>query len=224
MKSIQPLGCMAAFLAFLASGCSTSVKVSEFTPPVEVGAEVNGIPFQIKERYQIDVYQLVNGRYQKAGANVSGKDFPVLTNQEHMYLLQLDGDVLSDGVVQIKMNPDNTLSLVSVSSTSKVQAALTELGTSAKSLSDNKAARDKAGTDAVKAGETGLQSTENAYVDYLTTKTDADVAEFQRLAITDSTTPLDRLKLEAAAMKAKVIANQKARRAGQVLPFVDAGL
>ena len=135
----------------------------------------------------------------------------------------MSGSALSDGTIKIKINGDNTLSSVSVDSTSRGQEALTELGKGAKSVADAQALRDKARADSEKSAETILMGSEDARLAALDAQREAVLAQIELEALPAGTTLLDRTKAEQNVSRARLIANQKARRADQPLPFPDLG-
>ncbi|QGJ18590.1 MULTISPECIES: hypothetical protein [unclassified Polaromonas] len=178
------------------------------------GTEVKGIPFRTKERYQATLYRLIDGSYHP----VEAKDTVVtLANQEQLYLLGLNGSPLSDSTVSVALNPDNTLQSVSVDSKSKGEDALTELSSQAKAISDARDARDT-------AGKTALNTSEDARLAAMDAKKDAVLAQLALDTLSDSATLKDRTTAELTLARAKLVANQKARRAELPLPYPDAGL
>jgi hypothetical protein len=130
---------------------------------------------------------------------------------------------LSDGTVKVKINPDSTLSSVSVDSTSRGQDVLTELGKGAKSIAAAEAARDAARTTADKTAETGVVATEDSRIAALDAHRDALLAQLELEALAVGASPLDRAKAEQKLIRARVLANQRARRAELPLPYPDAG-
>ena len=204
----------------LASGCSTTVSVENLSSNLEAAFKVDGIPFRAKERYRVRLYKLEGGKYQE----VEVKDtFATLANQDQLYVLKMKGAPLSDGTVKVKINPDNTLSFVSVDSTSRGQDVLTELGKGAKSIAAAEAARDTARSTADKGAEVGVVATEDSRIAALDAQRDALLAQLEFEALATGASPLDRAKAEQKLIRARVLANQKARRAELPLPYPDAG-
>lgn len=197
-----------------AFGCSTNVRVTPLNGTYAPGAEINGIPFRAKERYRATLYRLVDGSYQAVESN---ETVVTLANQEQLYLLSLRGSPLSDSTVVVTLNTDNTLASVSVDSKSKGEDALTELSERAKAVSDARDARDT-------ADKTSVNSAEDARLAAVDARKEAVLAQLALDALPDSATLKDRTTAELALARARLVANQKARRAELPLPYPDAGL
>lgn len=204
----------------LASGCSTTVSVENLSPNLAPASKVDGIPFRAKERYRVRLYKLEGGKYQEVEVK---ETFATLANQDQLYVLKMKGSPLSDGTVKVKINADSTLSFVSVDSTSRGQDVLTELGKGAKSIAAAEAARDTARSTADKTAETGVVATEDSHIAALDAQRDALLAQLELEALAVGASPLDRAKAEQKLIRARVLANQKARRAELPLPYPDAG-
>lgn len=205
---------------FLAGGCSTTVNVENLSPTLAPTSKVDGIPFRAKERYQVKLYKLDGGKYVPVEIKES---LVTLANQNQLYVLRMKGSPLSDGTVKVKINPDSTLSFVSVDSTSRGQDILTELGKGAKSIATAQDARDTALATADKNAETGLVATEDSRIAAIDAQRDAILAQLELEALSEGASALDRTKAEHKVIRARVVANQKARRAELPLPFPDAG-
>lgn len=197
-----------------AAGCSTTVSVKEFNTPREAGSEVRGIPFRTKERYKLALYRLINNRYELVETSDT---VATLANQEQLHLLMLSGSAFSDATVDVKLASDNTLISVTVDSKSKGEEALTELATQAKAASD---ARDSRET----ASRTATNTAEDARLAAVDARKDAVLAQIALDTLDASATLKDRTTAELALERAKLIANQKARRAEVPLPYPEAGL
>jgi hypothetical protein len=210
---------LAAITAGLA-GCSTSVHVANLDPDEKAGVPVNGIPFRTKERYQLKLYRLVGGKYVPVEINETTAS---LANQDQLYVMHMKGSPLSDGTVQVKVQADNTLSFLSVTSQPKPQEIATELGKAGKSIADAQAARDTARTAAEKSSGTAVVATEDALLAKLDAERDAQLAQLELEALAADASALDRTKAEHKVTRARVVANQMARRAGLPLPFPTAG-
>ena len=197
-----------------ATGCSTKIRVTPLNGVYASGAEIQGIPFRTKERYQATLYRLVSGSYEAVDTS---ETVVTLANQEQLYLLSLNGSPFSDSTVVVTLAQDNTLTSVSVDSKSKGEDALTELSAQAKALSDAKEAR---GTVA----KAGVITFEDARLAALDANKDAVLAQLTLDALAESSTLKDRIAAELALARAKLVANQKARRAELPLPYPDGGL
>jgi hypothetical protein len=204
----------------LASGCSTTVSVENLSPDLAPTSKVDGIPFRAKERYRVRLYKLEGGKYQEVEVK---ETFATLANQDQLYVLKMKGSPLSDGTVKVKINSDSTLSFVGVESTSRGQDVLTELSKGAKSIAATEAARDEARTTADKTAETDVVATEDSRIAALDAQRDALLAQLELEALAVGASSLDRAKAEQKLIRARVFANQKARRAELPLPYPDAG-
>lgn len=207
--------------AAITSACSTKVRVEEISSDLAAGSQVDGIPFRTKERYRLALYKLVGDKYVQIPTK---ETVATLANQEHLYLLRLQGSPLSKSTLKVKVNPDNTLSFINVESASKGEEVLTELGASAKAVADAQVARRKAREDAGTATETKLESGEDARLNALDAQRDAAFAQIELDALQESASLMDRTKAELKLLRARVYANQVARRARIPLPFPDAGI
>jgi len=215
-----PIRASALAALVFAGGCSTTVNVERLSPNLAPASKVDGIPFRAKERYRVRLYKLEGGKYQEVDVK---ETFVTLANQDQLYVLKMKGSPLSDGTVKVKINPDSTLSFVSVDSTSRGQDVLTQLGNSAKSIAAAESARDTARTTADKTAETAVVATEDSRIAALDAQRDALLAQLELEALAVAASPLDRAKAEQKLIRARVFANQKARRADMPLPYPDAG-
>ncbi len=203
----------------LITACSTQVQVASIDG-VHAGDEVNGLPFRAKQRYQVTLYHLENGKYVAVD---SSKTAVTLADPEHLYVLRLRGSPLSDGTVTAKFNADNTLQDLSVTSTSKGQDLLAAAGQGVKDLADAKATRAKAASDKSTAADTATSSAEDLRLTALQAKQAAELAQAQLDALSASASAVDRLTAQQSVAKLKLAANQAARRAQEPLPYADVG-
>ena len=197
-------------------GCSTQVKVAPLSIDLAAGEKVDGIPFRMPMRYSLKLYELVDGKYKATEVTPSTDTFADMTK---LYKLQVEGKALSQGAITFKLNPDGTPSTLKVVSTSKGQDILSELGTSYKNVAVAKAALEKSKSTMQTTAETDLASTEDRELAALVARQDADLAVVKLNSLSASTTAADRKSAEQAVEKARLIANQKARRAGLPPPF-----
>jgi hypothetical protein len=203
-----------ALFTLAAGGCSTTVSVENLSPNLAPGSSVDGIPFRAKERYRVKLYRLVGGKYELIES--SAEAVTTTANQDQLYLLRMKGSPLSDGSVKVKINVDGTLASVAVDSASKGQELLTELGKGVKSIATAREAADK-------GADTGLAATEDSRVAALDAQRDAIIAQLEFDGLPAGTSMLDRTKAEQRLIRARVVANQKARRAELSIPYPDAG-
>lgn len=115
-------------------GCATKVNVKEVAVDLPAGTPVNGIPFRVPARFALEVYELTkDGKYHKLDTTTTAD---TLADTSRLYLLQVDGQPLSQGTVTFKLNIDSTIDTLKIVSSSKGQEALTELGAGIKSVAD----------------------------------------------------------------------------------------
>lgn len=201
-------------------GCSTTVSVKDFEGKPAEATPVNGIPFRMKEHYRVSLYRLNGGKYEKLETR---ENHAVLPNLERVYVLQMSSAMLADGKLTFKMNPDNTLQFVKVDSTNKSAELITALGSAQKAIADAEAAKDKAEAAKKTAADADVAAREDARVAALDAEQAANLAVVELEALLPTATPVDRAKAEQKVAKAKLVANQKARRAGLALPFPEVG-
>ena len=92
-----------------------------------------------------------------------------------------------------------------------------------KSIAAAESARDTARATADKTAETAVVATEDSRIAALDAQRDALLAQLELEALAVAASPLDRAKAEQKLIRARVFANQKARRADMPLPYPDAG-
>ena len=198
----------------LAAGCSTQVKVSELDQnKLAPGTSIDGIPFRGVERYEIALYRRTDKGYKQVEAD---KTVANLANLDRLYLLQMQGQPLSQGTVLVKLRSDGTLEKVSVDSKSVGPETLSAIGKGIKDLEDAKVTREKAEADAP-------SSDEDKRLAALEALQAAELAALELDALQSSATAVQRRTAEQKLTKARLTANQKARRANLSLPFQDAG-
>lgn len=214
------LSVVASMSIVLLVGCSTQVRVAELPQDLAPGAAVDGLPFRARERYQIVLYRLVEGRYEPVEIKETTAS---LANQDHLYVLRVKGSPLSDGTVTVKLRGDNTMEKLKIESKSKGQDALNAVSTGIKDLADARATKAKGESDALTATKSGTAADEDSRVAALDAQQAAELAGLELDALPSDSTALQRKAAEQKLVKAKVVANQKARRAGLPMPFPDAG-
>ncbi|MCP4374483.1 MAG: hypothetical protein GY797_41230 [Deltaproteobacteria bacterium] len=105
-------------LCLLLFGCSGQLTVTEINKDNEVGTAINGVPFRIKERYELKLYHLnpVTGTYEQVKKNFDGNsetdnEGPHITmaNTDRLFVLKYKGPSLADSNPSFSLNPDGTL-------------------------------------------------------------------------------------------------------------------
>ncbi len=211
---------MPALSVTVLSGCSTQVQVSPLAQDLNPHEVVNGLPFRSRERYQVTLYRREGLTYQPVETKEQAAS---LANLDALYVLRIKGAPLSDGTVIVKLRSDNTLESVNVKSTSKGPEALTALGKGIKDLTDAEATRDKDAAAKVKASEAEVVSSEDSRLAALDAKQAAELAVVELADLPAAETQAQRTAAEQKVVKLRLVANQKARRAGLQPPFPDSG-
>lgn len=201
-------------------GCATKVHVSALDQNLKPNETVDGLPFRSRERYEIHLYRFNGLTYEEVDAKPRTAS---LANLDALYVMRVSGGALSDGTVAVKLRTDNTLESVKVESTSKGQDALKAAGQGASDVADAKTARQKAAAEKAKAAEGEITGGEDDRVAALEAKQAADLAVVELAELSSTATQVDRLTVEQKIVRLRVVANQKARRAGLQPPYPDAG-
>lgn len=214
-KSLSMTALAAACLAAtLLGGCSSQVRVSELDNDLKAGSEVNGLPFRAMRRYKVALYRMTPiGKYELVQAD---KGAATLPDPERLYVLQMKGQPLSDDTVTVTLNPDSTIKKLVVDVKGKDKDALDAV---TKAIGDVDAANKAKDT----AAETATTAGEAARLAALKAKLDAEIAVLELAALPADATPVARKTVENKVANLKLDANQKARKAGQALPFPDVG-
>lgn len=220
MKSSSRLTVVVLGLLVLMPGCSTQVNVTQLDQNQAANSEVNGLPFRSRERYQVKLYRRDGLTYRPVETK---EQTASLANLDVLYALHVKGSAFSDGTVTVKMRSDNTLEAVTVKSTSKGPEALMAAGKGIKDLADAEATREKAAVTQAKAAEAEVVSSEDSRRDAVEAKLAADLASVEYAELSVTATQTQRTTIEQKVVKLKLIANQKARRAGLQPPFIDGG-
>ncbi len=207
---------LGATAAIAMTGCSTTSQVTELANKPETGTAVNGLPFRAKQRYKVTLYRLEDNKY----AEVEQKQhYANLADLNKLYVLKLDGSMLSDGTLNFKINPDNTLLNVKVASTGKAPEAITSVGMVHKDFADASTQRAADASSELNANEASIVKQEDAAVAALDAKNAAELAEAELASLPPSATLVERTTAAQKVARAKVLANQKARRGGLAQPY-----
>ena len=212
---------ISVLLASALAGCSTSIQVSSLGD-VKVGGRVDGVPFRVPKRFTAVIYE------KRPEGYIEVHRMPVtVADPEHLYLLQMKGQPLSNATVEVLANPDNTLQQVSVKSASTFSAALTATGASLNAAATAQEAKEKkeatAATAAATAGTAAATATSSASIAADKAKQAADEAQLDYdllLAKTDAT-PAALLAAKNKARSRKLDANEAARLANKPAYFPD---
>jgi hypothetical protein len=203
MRNTRLLPLIVALLA----GCSAEIQVGELTGNEEAGAPIDGVPFRVKERMLVRVVQKSANGYEQIHEQLE-----TLPNPYRLYVLRYRGGPLANATTQFTLEPDGTLTKVSVKSTSQGEQALTALGTQIESIAGRVAALDT-------ARETERRAEEDAIVAYQEALNAARDAEAELLSLPSTAAAVDRIKKENEFELLKLKANIAARRAGIREPF-----
>jgi len=209
----RTLGLTAACAAVaLLGACSTELHGGEITP----GTPVGGIPYRVRDRLIMEVYQLGDKGYTRVG---SGVDY--MADPSRLYFLNFTGQALANANAKFEQRPDGTLTAVHLAGKSQGAATLTAASDAVGAYTTQRAADAKAKTDKETKQQakidTGAQQAD-ALVD-LTWK--AKVADAQLAEKTNDPNAKESEKLDAErlAVEAKRAANAAALKVGQPPPF-----
>jgi hypothetical protein len=213
---------LAAGLAL--GGCSSTLENGELTSTPGVGAAVDGIPYRVRDRVRVQVYEMTDSGYVLAGEQMQD-----MADPSRLYVLNFKGQMLSNANAKFELRPDGTLIKVHLAD-KKDFAAVTAAGdayagyaTTRKTIADEKKARADAALAETKAeiekaladAEAGRDRADSA----------ADLREVAERAVAlaaelpAEAKPSERLEAERLANKAKRAANKAARQAGQDEPY-----
>ncbi len=222
-----------AIAVLVLSACSSELKVMQIVnvskvmegESPSVRTELTGIPFRIKERYRITVYEKGETKYEEILSEQH-----TLANVDQLYTLNFRGGVFSDATAAVELNNDGTIKKVDVGATDRFNEVLTELGAQgiavATTVRDQKKAREdaakakrQAATDAQNAEEAELVGQEDSTTTALKAENAARLAIAELNALSENSTAIERLVAENKVGEAQRQANIMARRAGLPLPF-----
>lgn len=200
-----------ALLVVGTTGCASKFVVDEIRPSEKPGTVINGLPFKVPKRYVAEVYEKQADGYHRMA------ELPVtIPDQQRLFVLGFQSQTFSNATVDTQVNPDNTLSQVSLTSKSTGQATLTALGTQINTLATAQQAKKTADAASDTAASTAAIAADKA-------KQAADLALllYQNAQAKLDTTAVDLLKAAQAARSAQLDANEKARLAGKAPYFPD---
>ncbi len=196
--------------------------------------EVDGIPFRLKETYVVRVLQRVGDGEDKTGVYKEvHRSLQNLPDMDHVYVLGVDADGLSDHTLDVKLHPDGTLSTVDLKGVElHGDEVLTALGAQVKSLSTAVGDFDKTKQDAEKArleSKKALEDAERSLLNdrlsrekaALSARLDAErqIEALEKLRAGGTATAAQVSEQERVVTLAKQDANDKARLAGMSVPY-----
>lgn len=207
-----------ALSALLLAGCASALESGEMAKTsTPAGEPLEGIPYRVRDRILVEVYQLTDDGYTPVGHQLED-----LADPTRLYFLNFRGQALSNANVKFEQRADGTLVKVHLAD-KKDFAALTAAGAAASSYATTrqtiaKDAQTKA-DDAKKKAHDAIVADEQAAdsaVDlaYVARRADQLLAELPADAKLS-----DRIEAERIAANARRMANKAARDAGQDEPF-----
>jgi hypothetical protein len=199
------------FLVACLTGCASEILVSEVSPNLAPGSQVDGIPFRVPKRFTAVLYEKSDKGY------VPVAKLPVtIADPDRLYVLNFKSQLFSNATIDITAYTDNTLQQVSLKSTSTGAAALSALGSQINSVATAQEARKKSSA----AAET---SSANLAITADKAKQAADLAmlQYQNLLAKPETSSEDLLKGSQKARSAQLDANEAARLANKPPYFAD---
>lgn len=197
-------------LALTLGGCAAELHGGE----IAKGREVGGLPYRVRDRITMEVYQLGDGGYTKVGAGVDS-----LADPSRLFFLNFSGGALANANAKFEQRPDGTLTTVHLAGKQQATTVLTAAGDAVNSYATQRVADAKTRTDkatADLAAATAVAAKADTLVDltYKAREADAKLSELDPAAKTS-----DRLEAERVAVEAKRAANAAAVKAGQSPPF-----
>jgi len=211
MKTIQLLPIAVTLLAPAPlGGCSTALHGGD----VVSGQPVNGIPYRVRDRITMEVYQLGDNGYEKAGSGVDN-----LADPSRLYFLNFEGQALANSNAKFEQRPDGTLTTVHIAGKAQGVATANAAADAISSYATTRQADAKAKADKASAAAAAAEA-ERQKADTLIDLTyKARVAEAQLAELDPTAKASDRLEAERIATEAKRAANAAALKAGQPSPF-----
>ena len=217
MRSLLAVVCACGVLG----GCASEIVVSKMADAAKPGDAVDGIPFRMPKRFVAAIYQLGDKGYKKLETQEEIR--VTVPDPDNLYVLGFRGQVLSNGSVDLTMNPDNTIAKVTLGSESKGAAAITAASTQLNAIATAEQNRIKASTAATAASASATTSAMNLSIAADKAKQTADLAELQHqlLKANAKATPEELLKAAQRERSTKLDANEAARLAGKSSYFPD---
>ncbi len=223
----------AALVLLGAAACAARLRGGELADR-STPEDVDGIPFRLKETYVVRVLLRVGdgkdglGEYKEVHRTLQN-----LPDMDHVYVLGVDADGLSDHTLQVTLSPDGTLSAVDLKGVElHGDEMLTALGAQVKALSTAVGDYDKTKQDAEKArldSKKGLEDAERALLTdrlgrekaALSARLDAErqIEALEKLRASGTATAAQISEQERVVTLAKQDANDKARLAGMPVPY-----
>lgn len=212
MRSIAPI----LFLALLGA-CSASLRSSEVAQDSSmVSKPVDGIPYRVRDRLQVEVYRKTDSGYERVG-----RQLETLADPSRLYVLNFKGMPLADSSVKLEQRADGSLSTVKLGSTGKTA----ETATSVASGIDALATANRTLIDAAAKAETTAATQSSADVqaalDAVQLRDQVTLLQMQLSENSGSLKPSEIFAAESAIRLAKMKANTAAVKAGQAIPFPD---
>jgi hypothetical protein len=220
-----------ASLAFLAAGmlpgCSASLNGGSIAALPVTGAEVNGIPYRLREQLIVEVYRMTDKGYAPVGKQVE-----MLADPTRLYVLNFSGAPLSDSTLKIEQRPDGTLTAVSLSGAGKGAEMATSIAAGIDAVQAAQKAQAETAETAAKAAKAAVEA------EATKAKTAADAATQAQLTALETRDAVVQLQLkldeERATLKpsqvfaaqsairvARLKANTAAVAAGLPIPYLD---
>lgn len=192
-----------------AAGCSSKLIVSEISNTLDPGSSVHGIPFRVAKRYDATLYEKTADGYKPVY-----KTSVTLPARDRLFVLGFEGQLFSNGSVDLTLNSDGTIQQVSLKSTSRGADVLTAAGTQLAAVATAVESRRTASQTAVTSRSTAAIAAEEA-------RQAAELAELHNRTTqaNPASTAEDLLKAAQAERLAKIKANEAARLAGLPAPF-----
>ena len=195
--------------------CGGELTVTEIETTYPSGTRIDGMPFRVKERYELKLYHFnrKDQRYELVkgfgGSGDGGNEGTHITmaNTDRLFVLQFHGDALSDTKPSFGLNLDGTLKEAKIEITGDHSLeAVTEL---TKQIDAFKKKQD----------ELNQPPDDNLLTSALTTKQEAENAVIALNELSPDTSDSEKRTKRQAADLAKLKANLAARAADLPLPY-----
>ena len=200
-------------------GCSSKIEVRNCDPTsIEPGDTIDGIPFRVRQRFRVQLYQKVEER---SGAKYKKvyEEIQTLADPNRLYILNFKSGFFSDATAGFNLNLDGTITKVNLKSDFKGDEILTELGTQVTAVTGALATKKTAEQGEKAAAATALDKEEDLVLAAIQAKNAAELAEAELSALSPNATAVEKLSAEQKVQVTKMEANYAARRAGLPTPY-----
>ena len=222
MKSLKIAStsvCLMLSVAFglALGGCSGQMTVTEIDADAPTGTKIDGVPFRIKERYELKLYHFnpAERKYEPVkgfggyGEDGSEGTHITMANTDRLFVLQFHGDALADTKPSFGLNIDGTLKEANIEIVG--DHGLEAVAELTRQIDAFKTKRDEA----------KKPPDDNLLTSALVTKHEAENAVISLQELSPDASDSERRTKRQAANLAKLKANLAARAANLPLPYPE---